>query len=385
MAVLRTDHRAQYYSIKDEIDSAIKKVLEGGSYVMNEDVSNFEKEFAEYCGVKYGVSVQSGHDAILISLLALGIGSGDEVITVDNGCPSVPVATSHSGATPVFVDIDERTYNIDPAKIEEAITSRTKAILPIHSYGQPCDIRAVRQIAEAHGLLVIEDASLAAGARYEGQRVGAFGDVGVFSLSHGKILNALGSAGIITTDRPDVVERAQSCRRYGFRPFRDSDGIKEEYITGGLVSAFKGYNSRLDAIQAAVLSVKLKKLDQWVEWRGDRARLYDRLLSGFDVVRPYITDNVTSTYRGYVIRVKDRHNVLDGLHVRGVQAGAGYLPPLHMHPLWRHLGYREGDFPVTEKVAREMISLPLYPELTDDQIGEVVEALGACLKSSTGR
>lgn len=379
MTVLRTDHRAQYYSIKDEIDSAIKKVLEGGSYVMNEDVANFEKEFAEYCGVKYGVSVQSGHDAILISLLALGIGSGDDVITVDNGCPSVPVAISHSGATPVFVDIDERTYNIDPARTEEAITPRTRAILPIHSYGQPYDIKTVRQVAEAHGVLVIEDASLATGARYEGQRVGVFGDVGVFSLSHGKILNALGSAGMITTDRLDVVERARFLRRYGFRPLRDSDEIKDEYVTGGLVSAFQGYNSRLDAIQAAVLSVKLKKLDQWVERRGDRARLYDRLLSGLDVVRPYIMDNVTSAYRGYVIRVKNRHNVLDGLRARGVQAGANFLPPLHMHPLWRHLGHHEGDFPVTEKVAREMISLPLYPELTDDQIGKVVKALGACV------
>jgi len=381
MTVLHIDHRAQYYSIKDEIDSAIKRVLEGGSYVMNKDVANFEKEFAEYCGVKYGVSVQSGHDAILISLLALGIGSGDEVITVDNGCPSVPVAISHTDATPVFVDIDERTYNIDPARIEEAITPRTKVILPIHSYGQPYDVRAVRQVAEEKGLLVMEDASIAAGARYKGQRVGAFGDVGVFSLSYGKILNALGSAGMITTDRPDVARRAQFLREYGFRPLRDSDGIKDEYTTGDLVSAFQGYNSGLDAIQAAVLSVKLKVLDQWVELRGKKARLYDRLLSELDVIRPYIMDNVTSTYRGYVIRVKGRNNILYCLHARGVLARAIYLPPLHMHPLWRHLGYREGDFPVTERVAREMISLPLYPELTDDQLGEVVQALEACVSA----
>jgi dTDP-4-amino-4,6-dideoxygalactose transaminase len=379
MTVPRVNHRAQYHSIKDEIDSAIKRVLEGGSYIMNEDVASFEEEFAKYCGVRYAVSVQSGHDAILIALLALGVGSGDEVITVDNGCPSVPVAISHTGATPVFVDIDDRTYNIDPAKIEEAITPHTKVILPIHSYGQPYDVRAVRQVAEAHGLIVMEDASLAAGARYEGQRVGAFGDVGVFSLSHGKILNALGSAGIITTDRPDLAEGAQFLRRYGFRPLRDSDGIQDEYMAGGLVSAFQGYNSRLDAIQAAVLSVKLRKLDEWVERRGERARLYDRLLADLDVVRPFVMDNVVSTYRGYVIRVNDRNRVLEGLRAQGVQAGASYLPPLHMHPLWRYLGYREGDFPVTERVAREMISLPLYPELTDDQVGEVVEALKACV------
>lgn len=379
--IQQVNHRAQYYSIKDEIDSAISRVLEGGKYLMNEDVWKFEREFAEYCGAKHGVSVHCGHDAILISLLTLGIGSGDEVITVDNGCPSVPVAISHTGAIPVFVDIDERTFNIDPAKIETAITTRTRAILPIHSYGQPYDVKAVQEVADKHGLFVIEDASLAAGARYEGQRVGAFGDVGVFSLSHGKILNALGSAGIILTDRQEVVEKAKAYRSYGFRPVRESDGIKSEYVVREVVSAFSGYNSRLDAIQAAVLSVKLRKLDGWVERRGERARLYDCLLADLDVVRPFVMDNVVSTYRGYVIRVNDRNRVLEGLRARGVQAGASYLPPLHMHPLWRHLGYREGDFPITEMVAREMISLPLYPELADGQIEQVVLAVTACLSA----
>lgn len=382
MPVLWRDHRAHYYSIKDEIDEAIQRVIESGEYTMNEDVLAFEKEFAEYCGADYGVSVRSGHDAILVSLLALGIGSGDEVITPDNGCPSIPVAISHTGATPVFADIDERTYNLDPDKIEEAITPRTKVILPVHSYGQPCDIRAIKQLAKAHDLIMIEDASLAAGARYHGQRVGAFGDVGVFSLSKGKILTSYGNgAGMIVTDNEEVAERAKMYGRYGFRPLRDSDGIKKGYKTGGLVSAAEGYNSYMDSIQAAVLRVNLRKLDQWVEQRGERARLYNRLLAGLDVILPFIMDNVTCSYRGYTIRVKDRDRLLDELHAKEIEARALYLPPLHMQPVWRRLGYREGDFPVTEKVAKEMLSLPVYPELTESQVEEVVAALRECVSA----
>jgi len=380
MAVPWMDHKAQYDSLKDEIDEAIQRVIESGEYIMSEDVLAFEREFAEYCGRDYGVSVRSGHDAILVSLLALGIGSEDEVITPDNGCPSIPLAISHTGATPVFVDIDERTYNVDPARIEEAITPRTKAILAVHSYGQPCAIKAIKQLAEAHGLIVVEDGSLATGARYEGQRVGAFGDVGVFSLSKGKILTSYGNgAGMIVTDNEGVAERAKMYGRYGFRTLRDSDGIKKEYKRGGWVCAVEGYNSHLDSIQAAVLRIKLRKLDQWIEQRGEKARLYDRLLAGLDVIPPFIMDIVTSAYRGYTIRVKDRYRVWDELRARGIEAMVLFLPPTHMQPVWRHLGYREGDFPVTEMVAREMLSLPVYPELTESQIEEVVLALKDCV------
>ena len=374
-----SNHRAQYHSIKAEIDSAIARVLDGYTYVMNEHVWEFEKTFAAYCDVKHAVAVHSGHDAILISLLVLGIGPGDEVITANNGCPSVPVAISHTGATPVFADIDDRTFNIDPASLEAAITAKTRAVVPIHSYGQPYDIKVIHEIAHRHGVLVIEDASLAAGAQYEGQRVGGFGDVGIFSLGHGKILNALGSAGIIVTDHLDMVEQAQAYRQYGFRPVQESDGIKPEYLGREVVSALSGYNSRMDAIQAAVLSVKLRKLDEWIARRNEIAHRYDRLLADLDVVRPLVSDNVISAYRGYTILVTGRDRVLKELRARGIGAGASYLPPLHMHPRWRALGYHEGDFPVTEMVAREMIQLPLYPELTDEQVEQVVAALRSYL------
>lgn len=380
MTVPWMDHKAQYYSLKEELDEAIQRVIGSGEYIMSEDVLAFEREFAEYCGRDYGVSVRSGHDAILVSLLALGIGSGDEVITPDNGCPSIPLAISHTGATPVFADIDERTYDIDPVKIEEAITPRTKGILAVHSYGQPCDSKAIRQLAETHGLIVIEDGSLATGARYDGQRVGAFGDVAIFSLSKGKILTSYGNgAGMIVTDDEGVAERATMYGRYGFRRLQESDGIRYEYKRGGWVCAVEGYNSHLDSIQAAVLRIKLTKLDQWIEQRNHVARLYDSLLAGLDLIPPYIADNVISAYRGYTIRVKDRYQVWDGLRERGIDAKVMFLPPTHMQPVWRRLGYSEGDFPVTEKVAKEMLSLPVYPELTDEQVREVVAAVEECV------
>ena len=375
MPVALTHSGAEYLSIKDEVDSAIERVLLGGTHKYNEDVLAFEDEFAAYCGAKYGVSVRSGHDAILISLLALGVGPGNEVITNVNGCPSMAVAISHTRATPVFADIVEKTYNIDPDEVEDAITSRTKVILPYHAYGQPYDIEAIQEIAEEHDLIVVEDASLAPGATYKGQRVGAFGEVGICSLGSGKILSAAGGGGMIVTDNRDVVERAKVLRDYGFRPIRESDGIKQEYAPGGNITVESGYNSRLDAIQAAILRVKLRKLDRWLEQRGERAQLYGRLLANIDVVTPFIMEGVTSAYRDYIILVKDRNRVLAGLQERGIQARALYLPPIHMEPLWRNLGYQEGDFPVAEQVSRELICLPMSPHMTDGEIEDIALAL----------
>jgi dTDP-4-amino-4,6-dideoxygalactose transaminase len=374
------DHRAQYLSLKADIDDAIRRVIESGEYIVSEDVFAFEREFADYCGASHGVSVRSGHDAILVALLALGIGSGDEVITPDNGCPSIPLAISHTGARPVYADIDEKTLNLDPAKVEPLITPRTKAILGVHSYGQPCAIKPLKQLAEDHGAIMIEDCSLATGARVDGQRVGNLGHIGVFSLSKGKILNSYGNgAGMILTDDASVAERATMYARYGFRPLQEGDGLKYEFKRGGWVCAVEGYNSHMDSLQAAVLRIKLRKMDQWIEQRNERARQYDHLLARLAVILPYIADNVVSAYRGYTIRVKNRYQVWDGLRERGIDAKVMFLPPTHLQPVWRRLGYREGDFPVTEMVAKEMLSLPIYPEMTSEQVREVVTALEECV------
>jgi len=385
MAVLWMGHKAQYLSIKQDVDAALRRVIESGVYILNNDVTGFEEEFANYCGMQYGISVNCGLDAIRSALLALGIGEGDEVITVDNGCPSVPLAIAHTGATPVFVDIDEYTYNMDPKGIEPAITPQTKAVIAIHSYGQPCDIDAIRDIIHKHGLIFVEDASLAVGARYDGKRVGGFGDVSVASLSKGKILTSYGNgAGIILTNDEHVAELAKMYARYGFRPLQNSDGIDPALKRGGgSVCAVEGYNSHLDAVQAAVLRIKLRHMDEWASLRLERAQLYDRLLMGMNVVRPYIIDRAVSVYRGYTIRVRHRYEVLDGLRARGVEAMMLFLPPLHLQPVWARLGYHQGDFPVTEMVASEVLSLPLYPEMAEANVEEASAALKACLSSST--
>jgi len=370
--------------MKNEIDAALQRVIESGVYILNEDVAAFEREFAEYCGSTFGVSVHCGLDAIRVALLALGIGRGDEVITVVNGCPSVPLAIAHTGAKPLFVDIDEATYNIDPSQIGPAITPRTKAILALHSYGHPCEIEAVRSVAHDRGLAFIEDASLAVGARYDGKRVGGFGDVGVASLSKGKILTAYGNgAGMVLTNDEGVAKRAKMYARYGFRELEASDHIDSELKRGGSVCAVEGYNSHLDAIQAAILRIKLGRMDHWAAVRLERARLYDRLLEGMEVVRPTIAERTVPVYRGYTVRVRRRYEILDGLKSRGVEAILLFLPPLHLQPVWARLGYGPGDFPIAEKAGREILSLPVYPEMSEEHVEETASAMASCLKSGS--
>jgi len=382
MGVPWMDHNAQYQSMKQEIDAAMQRVIASGTYILDEEVEAFEQEFALYCGSAHGVSVHCGLDAIRVALLSLGIGAGDEVITVVNGCPSVPLAIAHTGATPVFVDIDEATYNIDPEKLESAITDRTKAILALHSYGAPCEIDAVRSVAHRFGLTFIEDASLAVGARYDGIRVGGFGDVSVASLSKGKILTSYGNgAGMILTDDESVADRARMYARYGFRKLDESDSIDSSLKRGGWVCAVEGYNSHLDALQAAVLRIKLRRMDQWAATRLERGRLYDRLLEEVDVIRPVIGERALSVYRGYTVRVRNRYDVLDALRSRGVEAMMLFLPPLHLQPVWSRLGYRLGDFPVAERVGREILSLPIYPEMSEGHVEEAVSTLRDCLQS----
>jgi dTDP-4-amino-4,6-dideoxygalactose transaminase len=375
------DHRAHYQTIESEIDRAVRRVLESGEYTMDAQVRAFEEEFAAYCGRRHGISVGSGSDAILISLKAFGIGEGDQVISAANSCWSVPLAIAHSGADTVLVDIDEQTYNIDPAGIEEAITPCTRAILAVHGHGIPCHIRPIVEIARRHNLKVIEDGAVATGARYEGQRVGSFGHLAVFSFGHVKMLTSPGNnAGMIVTDSRPLASKARMLADYGSRAQRESDGVPQEYSQTGKVCAELGYNSTLDALQAAILRVKLKGLDAWLEQRRVRANLYEELLADLPVVTPLVPDYIEPVYRGYLIRVPKRDSVFAELRSRGIGVELLYLPPVHLQPAFRQLGYRQGDFPVTERVAREMISLPLYPELNEEQMEEVVRVIAGCLR-----
>lgn len=373
MPIPWTDARDQYYALKDEIHEAMKHVLESGEYGMGEDVYAFEREFAAYCGTRYGVSLGSGSHAILLALQALGVGPGDEVISVANSCWSEPLAIAHSGADIVLVDIEEQTYNIAPAKIEERITPRTRAILAIHSYGIPCNIGTIMEIARRYDLKVVEDGAVAVGARYEGQRVGSFGDVGVFSFSSIKMLTSYGGGGMVVTDSHETATRVRTLARYGTRPQWESDQVPEEYSQTRKVCAELGYNSTLGSLQAAILRVKLSRLDSWLKQRRASASLYKQLLSGLPVVTPSIPENVEPVYWGYLIRLDRRDEVFSELKNRGIGVILLYLPPVHLQPAFRYLGYKEGDFPVTERVSREMISLPIYP--AEHQIKEVVEAL----------
>jgi dTDP-4-amino-4,6-dideoxygalactose transaminase len=378
MTVPMNDLRAQYLSIKDEVDEAIRKVLSNGVFEMGEELEAFEEEFARFCGVRHAVGVGSGTAALQVALLACGIGAGDEVISVPNTDISSASAISHCGARVVWADIDPRTYNLDPNRIEEKITPCTKAILPVHLYGHPADMETIMAIARTHGLMVIEDAALATGARYKGQRVGAFGQVGCFSFAPSKIMGGYGDGGMVVTSDGDIATRARLFRSYGeerlaYQCFGDiAIHAPFNYVAEGL-------HSHLDTLQAAVLRVKLKKLEEWITRRRENAHLYNGLLDGLEVITPFEQEGVEHVYRVYVIRVQDRDRVRQELAMKGVATGLHYVPPLHLQPAYRRLGHKRGDFLVTEQVADELLCLPVFPELSKQQIGEVVEALKSSL------
>jgi len=372
----------QYQEIKDEVDAAINRVFQEGKSIYNSDVFAFEEEFSAYCGVSYGVAVHSGSDAIALALLALGIQEGDAVVLPDNSCLSEPNAIMMSGGIPVPVDIDGDTYNIDPAKIATSIGPNTRAIHAVHAYGQPCDIESIKQIAQKHSLPVIEDISLAPGARINGKRVGSFGDLGVVSFGQGKILNAYGNGGgMVLTDSKSLAKKVRNLANYGQGKISGEQRIDDDFLPcDQQVWVELGYNSMLDAIQAAVLRVKLQHLDEWLKKREERAEYYRECLASLDVILPCVSNTVTSSYRGYVIRVKERRNVLKHLIDYGVEVRLLYLPPVHLQPAMSKYEYQEGDFPVTERVARELIVLPIYPELENKKIEYVAQVLSDALQ-----
>jgi dTDP-4-amino-4,6-dideoxygalactose transaminase len=360
------DLKAQYQSIKDEIDQAVLNVMDSGYFVLGPNVKALEAEVAEYVGCQHGVGVASGTDALRLSLEALDIGPGDEVITTPFTFVATANTISHAGARPVFVDIDPRTYNIVPAQIEAAITERTKAVVPVHLYGQPAEMDEIMDIARRHNLYVIEDCAQAIGAEDDGRRVGSFGELACFSFYPTKNLGAFGDAGMVTTNDPELAERVTVLRQ---------QGSKARYYHDVL-----GFNSRLDEMQAALLRVKLRYLDDWQARRGQIATQYDEALGKLDVETPFVRPGVTHVYHQYTIRVARRDDLHEFLRERGVGSMIYYPLPLHLQKMYDDLGYAECSLPVSEGAGREVLSLPMYSELTDEQVQRVVEAIGEFLK-----
>jgi dTDP-4-amino-4,6-dideoxygalactose transaminase len=353
--------KANYLAHKEEIDGAIGRVLDSGWYILGQEVAMFEKEFAAYIGVRYGIGVSSGTEALHLALRACGIGPGDEVITVSHTAVATVAAIELCGATPVLIDIDPRTYTMDPELIEPAITRRTKAIIPVHLYGHPADMKAILSIAHRHGLYIIEDCAQAHGAIYRERKVGAWGNIGAFSFYPTKNLGALGDGGMVVTDDPRLSERARLLREYGWR---------QRYI-----SEAPGWNTRLDELQAAILRIKLRYLDEENSKRRERARLYNELLAGTSLSLPRAQPNIEHVYHQYVIRATRREALRQYLHSRGIGTLIHYPVPVHLQPAYLgRLGNR-GSLPRTEQVAQEILSLPMFPELSIDQVHTIAEAI----------
>jgi len=355
------DLKAQYHSIKTEIDAAVMRVLESTQYILGEEVAAFEREFAGYCQASQAIGVNSGTSALHLALLAAGIGPGDEVITVPFTFVATVSAICYTGATPVFVDIEPDYFTMDPSKIEAAITPKTKAIMPVHLYGQPADMDPIMEIARRRGLTVIEDAAQAHGSDYHGRRCGSIAEIAGFSFYPGKNLGAYGEGGAITTTRADVAATCRTLRDWG----------QEKRYEHRL----KGFNYRMDGIQGAILRVKLRHLEAWTERRRQVAEWYAAALDPDSVRLPKARPGCRHVYHVYAVRTDDRENLRDVLGKQGIQTGVHYPIPVHLQPAHADLGYHAGDFPVAEQVAREVLSLPMFPEMTREQVQAVAEAV----------
>jgi dTDP-4-amino-4,6-dideoxygalactose transaminase len=363
MSVQFLDLKAPYRELRAEIDEAIKRVLESGWYVLGEEVDAFEREFASYCEAKHCLGLANGLDALHLALLALGVGAGDEVIVPSNTYIATWLAVSQCGATPVPVEPDPQTYNMDPARIEAAITSRTKIILPVHLYGQPADMDAILAVARKHGLRVLEDGAQAHGAKYKGKRIGAHGDIVAWSFYPGKNLGAMGDGGAITTDDTELADRIRVLRNYGSR---------EKYV-----NEVPGYNSRLDTMHAAVLRVKLAYLDAWNARRRAVAARYQDQLAGSGHMLPVVREWAEPAWHLYVIQHPDRAAVQKRLADAGIGALIHYPIPPHRQQAYASAGYAEGSFPIAEQMAARCLSLPIGPHLDEAGVGAVVDALSA--------
>lgn len=361
------DLRAQYASIKDEIDSAIAEVLEGQQFILGPNVAGLENEIATYCGRKFAIGVASGTDALILAARAAGIGPGDEVLVPSFSFIATADSISLLGATPVFIDIDPATFCIDARKLSVKFSPRTRAIIPVHLYGQSTEMEPILAFAREHGLMVIEDNAQALGATYRGKRTGGLGDFGCISFFPSKNLGGYGDGGMIVTDFEDAYARLRLLR---------SHGSSKRYV-----SEEQGWNSRLDELQAAILRVKLGHLDEWCARRRANAGHYDRCLEGIRGVRiPLAAAWGEHAFHQYTIRVERRDHVQKFLQSEGIASTVYYPMPMHLQPIFKHLGYRPGDLPESERAASEVLSLPMYPELREDEIARVADTIARALK-----
>jgi dTDP-4-amino-4,6-dideoxygalactose transaminase len=361
------DLKRQYASIRDEVGAAISSVLENSQFILGPEVEAFEQEFAAYCGARYAVGVNSGTSALHLALLAAGIGPGDEVITTPFTFVATAAAIYYTGAKPVYVDIDPRSFTIDPMRLEGAITHRTKAVLPVHLYGQTADMRPILEVARRNGLVVIEDAAQAHGAEYEGRRAGSLADLACFSFYPGKNLGACGEGGAITSNNPEYVRKIRMLRDWG---------AEEKYH-----HKLKGFNYRLEGLQAAILRVKLRHLEDWTEARRAHAALYSALLQKAGFVTPVELPGRRHVYHVYAIRTDRRDVLQSGLKAAGVQYGIHYPIPVHLQEAYREEQWGRGSFPHAEQAADEVLSLPMFAELTDDEIHKVCDEVAAAVTS----
>ncbi|MBF0483078.1 MAG: DegT/DnrJ/EryC1/StrS family aminotransferase [Candidatus Omnitrophica bacterium] len=362
MNVPFVDFSKQYQSVKEQVDAGIKSVCERGAFILGPEEKAFEEAFAKYCGVKHAIGLNSGTDALFLALKSVGVKPGDEVIVPSMTFIATALGVSYIGAKPVFADAEDDTCNIDPESIKKVITKKTKAIIPVHLYGQSATMDPILALAKKHGIAVIEDACQGHGALYKGNRVGSMGDAGCFSFYPTKGLGAFGDGGMIITDRDDLAAQARMFRDYG-----RTDRYAHKFI---------GYNSRLDTVQAVVLNAKLPHLDEWNNMRIKHAAYYAKLLKGVKGIKlPTVASDRNHVYQTFAVRVANRDKVIDGLKAKGVGALIHYPIPVHLQEAYADLKYKKGDFKVAERLSNEVLSLPMFPHMTKEQIEYVCMAL----------
>lgn len=391
MNIPLVDLKAQYKTLETELDKVTKEILSSAQYIMGKHVTDFEEEFAKYIGVKHAISVGNGTDALVVALMACGIGEGDEVITTPFTFFSTAESISCVGAVPVFADVRKDTYNIDPSKIEEKITPKTKAIMPVHIFGQPAEMDEIKKIAEKHNLLVIEDAAQAAGSVYKGRKSGSLGDVGCFSFFPTKNLGCAGDGGMITTDNDDIAIIVKALRTHGSgengqRAYNLLNNINEDiesseghddtvYNPLKYYNYLIGFNTRLDALQAGILSVKLPKLDRWIEKRNCNADIYYKELKNTSLTMPKIINEAVSGFNMFVVQSENRDELVDKLKEKGISTGVYYPVPMHMQKVYKSLGYKEGDMPNAEYLSHRTFAIPVYPELSREEQNYIIEVI----------
>lgn len=391
MKISLIDLKRQYGTIKNESDKAVLDVLSSAQYIMGDNIKQFENEFNEYLGSKHSISVGNGTDALIISLKALGIGDGDEVITTPYTFFATAESISFVGATPVFVDVKLDTFNIDPTKIEEKITPKTKAIMPVHIFGQPCDMDAINTIAKKYNLYVIEDAAQAIGSEYKGQKIGTLSDIATFSFFPTKNLGCAGDGGMIVTNNDELATICKALRAHGSgengqKAYNilnnideniSEDNSKDNTIYNPLkyYNYLIGHNSRLDELQAAILRIKLREIDKWNNARRENAKFYNEHLKDTNLVTPFEGNDLKHVYHLYILQSEKRAELVSYLGDKGIATGIYYIVPLHLQKAYINLGYKEGDFPNAEYLSHRTFAIPMFAELASEEKQNIVDTI----------